>query len=67
MKVKGEIRVDYFHLECGECSGPHNHLRLSKARWVGGVPQVVMTCPNCGATDDVKLHPTAWMDVIPLP
>ncbi len=65
MKAKGQIDVDYFNLNCGECSNPSNFIVLSNARWVSGVPQVVMTCSKCGATQDVKVHPPTLMNVVP--
>jgi hypothetical protein len=63
LQLKGEIRTDYFNLECTKCSVP---VKLTNPRWVGGVPQVVATCSKCGEHADMKLHPPTWIDVIPL-
>lgn len=62
LRVKGEVRVDYLHLDCARCKEP---VHLTDLRWVGGVPQVKIRCPKCGDMDDLKLWPTTWSDVVP--
>ncbi len=62
LKIKGEIRVDYFHLECENCG---EWVRVENLRWVGGVPQVEVTCSKCEEHDDLKLHPPTWAKIVP--
>ena len=64
MKVKGEVRVDYLHLDCGDCGKP---VELDNLRWAGGVPMVEVACPKCDRRDDLKLWAITWATVLPPP
>lgn len=64
LRIKGEVRGDYFHLECEKC---RKWVQLENLRWVGGVPQVEFVCPKCEEREDLKLHPPTWMSVFPPP
>ena len=62
LRLKGETKADYFHLDCEACKTP---VTLSKLRWEGGVPQVKVRCDKCGGEDDIKLHPSTWAQITP--
>jgi len=63
LRIKGETRMEYFQVLCEDCGG---WVRLTNARWVGGVPEVEAKCSKCGTSGNFKLHPPSWMDLIPL-
>ena len=62
LKLTGETRGEYFHVECERCE---QWVRLSELRLVGGVPQVKVECPSCHEEDDLKLHPPTWGQITP--
>ena len=62
LRIKGEIRGEYLHLECEKWGGS---VGLKNLRWVGGVPQVEVTCSKCEEHDELKLHPPTWIDIVP--
>lgn len=64
IQIKGEIRGQYLHLECGACK---KAVTLENLRWVGGVPQVEIVCPKCKERDDIRLWMPTWGKIVPLP
>ena len=61
LTIKGETRGDYFHMECEKCG---ESVSLKNLRWVGGVPQVEVTCSECEEHNDLKLHPPTWIYIV---
>ena len=62
LKIKGETRGEYFHLGCEKCG---ESVSLKNLRWVGGVPQVEVTCSKCEEHDDIKLWTPTWISIVP--
>jgi DnaJ-class molecular chaperone len=61
LSLKGETRVEYFHVECDACG---HYVILRNLRWVGGVPQIEATCKECNESGDFKLHPPTWLTIV---
>ena len=61
LTIKGETRDDYLRMECEKCREP---VSLKNLQWVGGVPQVEVTCSKCEEHDDLKLHPPTWIYIV---
>lgn len=59
--LKGETRVDYFHLLCKDCG---KHVSVTGLDWDNGVPQITAECSDCEETGSFKLLPT-WAAVVP--
>ena len=55
--IKGETRVDYFHVLCEECG---NHVRVEYKGFVGAVPEIEVACADCGESDKFKLMVGHW-------
>ena len=62
LRIKGEIRGEYLHLECEKCG---RSVKLENLRWVGGVPQAEIVCSDCDERDDIKLWTPTWISVVP--
>jgi hypothetical protein len=61
-QIKGETRVDYFHLLCTKCG---EAVTVESFRWVGGVPQIKVSCKTCKASGDFKLPVPTWISALP--
>ena len=57
LTIEGETRVDYFHVLCEQCS---NHVRIDYKGFVGGVPEIEASCPNCEESGTFKLMVGDW-------
>jgi len=63
-KIEGGSSVEYLVFRCTAC---RKQVRF-KGIWLSGaVPKVKVACETCGLEGDYKLHPTTWIDIMPLP
>jgi hypothetical protein len=53
LSLTGWTVGEYFHIGCDAC---RRDVKLTNLRWVGDVPQVEATCPDCGESSDFKLQ-----------
>lgn len=61
LRLRGESRGEYFHIDCADCG---RTVHLTDLRWVGGVPQVVAHCPTCDLSWDFTLPVGQWAEVL---
>lgn len=52
LSLTGWTVGEYFHIGCDACQ---RDVKLTNLRWVGEVPQLEASCPDCGESDEFKL------------
>lgn len=62
VRIKGETHVDYFTITCVSCGNP---VAIERYRWVGGVPQIDVSCSTCKEHAEFKLPVQNWIKALP--
>jgi NAD-dependent SIR2 family protein deacetylase len=57
LQLIGQVRGDYFTLECSSCERPVVTELLDQD---GAIPRITAACPHCKESTTLKLAPQTW-------